>query len=196
MEETKLHGARVKVVGAMEQGRAFHEAAKRAGLEISQSTAYRLRQSMPHGGEHLSCRTLVLLHGDQGQPLRASMHRFDLHVTIAFPQALLSIGTGDRISAPNQSCGGSRGDGFFIAASWLARWDAFDSSLPAPQQPPNMIAVIANSRSVCSITFATRLAVQTSPRKPYTSAPWLTTQESAFSVLQLTSEPCLWEDAH
>lgn len=47
----------------MEQGRAFHEAAKRAGLEISQSTAYRLRQSMPQGGEHLSCRSVFFARG-------------------------------------------------------------------------------------------------------------------------------------
>ncbi len=38
MEETKLHGARVQVVEAMEQGLPWHEAAKRAGLEINQST--------------------------------------------------------------------------------------------------------------------------------------------------------------
>jgi hypothetical protein len=46
MEKTKLYGEHVQVVEAMEQGLPWHEAAKRAGLEISQSTAYRLRQRM------------------------------------------------------------------------------------------------------------------------------------------------------
>jgi hypothetical protein len=40
MEESKLYTARVQVVEAMEQGLPWHEAAKRAGLQISQSTAY------------------------------------------------------------------------------------------------------------------------------------------------------------
>ena len=44
MEESKLYTARVQVVEAMEQGLSWHEAAKQAGLQISQSTAYRLRQ--------------------------------------------------------------------------------------------------------------------------------------------------------
>jgi hypothetical protein len=35
----------------MEQGLSWHEAAKRAGLQISQSTAYRLRQRMREGGK-------------------------------------------------------------------------------------------------------------------------------------------------
>ncbi len=43
MQETKLYTARVQVVEAMEQGLPCHEATKRAGLEISQATAYRLR---------------------------------------------------------------------------------------------------------------------------------------------------------
>jgi transposase len=51
MEEPKLYGARVQVVEAMEQGLSWHEAAKRAGLQISQSTAYRLRQRMRQGGK-------------------------------------------------------------------------------------------------------------------------------------------------
>jgi transposase len=51
MEATDLYMARVQVVEAMEQGLPWHEAAKRAGLEISQSTAYRLRQRMRQGGE-------------------------------------------------------------------------------------------------------------------------------------------------
>ncbi len=42
MKETKLHVARVQVVEVMEQGLPWHEAAERAGLEISQSTTYRL----------------------------------------------------------------------------------------------------------------------------------------------------------
>ena len=51
MQATQLFTARVQVVEAMEQGLPRHEAAKRAGLEISQSTAYRLRQRMRQGGE-------------------------------------------------------------------------------------------------------------------------------------------------
>jgi transposase len=51
MEESKLYTARVQVVEAMEQGLPWHEAAKHAGLPISQSTAYRLRQRMRDGGE-------------------------------------------------------------------------------------------------------------------------------------------------
>jgi transposase len=51
MEEFNLHATRVQVVEAMEQGFPWHEAAKRAGLEISQSTAYRLCQRMRQGGE-------------------------------------------------------------------------------------------------------------------------------------------------
>ena|SRR2546421_2875812 len=51
MEATNLSMARVQVVEAMEQGLPWHEAAKRTGLEISQSTAYRLRQRMRQGGE-------------------------------------------------------------------------------------------------------------------------------------------------
>ena len=44
MEENQLYTARVHVVQAMEQGLPWHEAAKQAGLQISQSTDYRLRQ--------------------------------------------------------------------------------------------------------------------------------------------------------
>jgi transposase len=51
MEESKLYTARVQVVEAMEQGLPWHEAAKQAGLQISQSTAYRLRQRMRQGGK-------------------------------------------------------------------------------------------------------------------------------------------------
>jgi transposase len=35
----------------MEQGQSWHEAAKIAGLQISQATAYRLRQRMHQGGK-------------------------------------------------------------------------------------------------------------------------------------------------
>ncbi len=54
MEESKLYTARVQVVEAMEQGLPWHEAAKQAGLQISQSTAYRLRQcrQTPHTPSH------------------------------------------------------------------------------------------------------------------------------------------------
>lgn len=51
MEESKLYTARVQVVEAMERGSPWHEAAKLAGLQISQSTAYRLRQRMRQGGK-------------------------------------------------------------------------------------------------------------------------------------------------
>ena len=64
MEETKLYTARVQVVEAMEQGLPWHEAAKRAGLQISQSTAYRLRQRMRQGGEQ------VLREGRHGHPAK------------------------------------------------------------------------------------------------------------------------------
>jgi hypothetical protein len=43
MEESRRYHARVQVVEAMEQGLPWHEAARHAGLQISQSTAYRLR---------------------------------------------------------------------------------------------------------------------------------------------------------
>ena len=64
MEENQLYTARVQVVKAMEQGLPWHEAAKRAGLEISQSTAYRLRQRMRQGGE------LALREGRHGHPVK------------------------------------------------------------------------------------------------------------------------------
>ena len=50
MEESKLYMARVQMVEAMEQGLPWHEAVKLAGLQISQSTAYRLRQRMRQEG--------------------------------------------------------------------------------------------------------------------------------------------------
>ncbi len=62
MEATDLYTARVQVVEAMEQGLSWQEAAKCAGLEISQSTAYRLRQRMRQGGEQ------ALREGRHGHP--------------------------------------------------------------------------------------------------------------------------------
>jgi transposase len=64
MEEFHLHAARVQVAQAMEQGLSWHEAAKRAGLEISQSTAYRLCQRMRQGGEQ------ALREGRHGHPAK------------------------------------------------------------------------------------------------------------------------------
>jgi len=62
----------VQVVEAMEQGLPWHEAAKRAGLPISQSTAYRLRQRMREGGEQ------ALHEGRHGHPikLRGEVRKF------------------------------------------------------------------------------------------------------------------------
>jgi hypothetical protein len=48
----------------MEQGLPWHEAAKRAKLQISQSTAYRLRQRMRQGGEQ------ALREGRHGHPVK------------------------------------------------------------------------------------------------------------------------------
>ena len=72
MEESKLYAARVQVVEAMEQGFPWHEAAKRAGLQISQSTAYRLRQRMRQGGKQ------ALREGRHGHPtkLRGEVRTF------------------------------------------------------------------------------------------------------------------------
>ncbi len=71
MEESKLYTARVQVVAArvqvveaMEQGLSWHEAAKQAGLQISQSTAYRLRQRMRRGGKQ------ALQEGRHGHPAK------------------------------------------------------------------------------------------------------------------------------
>ena len=50
MAESKLYRARVQMVEAMEQGLPWDEAAKQVELQISQSTAYRLRQRMRQGG--------------------------------------------------------------------------------------------------------------------------------------------------
>jgi transposase len=63
-EATDLYTARVQVVEAMEQGLSWQEAAKRAGLEISQSTAYRLPQRMRQGGEQ------ALREGRHGHPIK------------------------------------------------------------------------------------------------------------------------------
>ncbi len=64
MEETNLYTTRVQVVEAMEQGLPWHEAAKRAGLKISQSTAYRLRQRVRKAGEP------ALREGRHGHPIK------------------------------------------------------------------------------------------------------------------------------
>lgn len=56
MQESQRYTARVQVVEAMEQGLPWHEAAKRAGLQICQSTAYRLRQRMRKAGEQALLR--------------------------------------------------------------------------------------------------------------------------------------------
>jgi transposase len=52
------------MVEAMEQGLPWHEAVKHARLEISQSTAYRLRQRMRQGGEQ------ALHEGRHGHPIK------------------------------------------------------------------------------------------------------------------------------
>jgi transposase len=72
MEATPWSVARVHLVEAMEQGLPWHEAAKRAGVQISQSTAYRLRQRMREGGEQ------ALREGRQGHPskLRGAVRTF------------------------------------------------------------------------------------------------------------------------
>jgi transposase len=72
MEENQLSTVRVQVVEAMEQGLPWHEAVKRAGLQISQSTAYRLRQRMRQGGEQ------ALREGRHGHPvkLRGEVRKF------------------------------------------------------------------------------------------------------------------------
>ena len=64
MEASKLYMARVQVVEAMEQGLPWHEAVKLAGLQISQSTAYRLRQRMRQGGKQ------ALQEGRHGHPAK------------------------------------------------------------------------------------------------------------------------------
>jgi transposase len=64
MEESKLSTARVQMVEAMEQGLPWYEAAKQADLQISQSTAYRLRQRMRQGGKQ------ALQEGRHGHPAK------------------------------------------------------------------------------------------------------------------------------
>jgi transposase len=64
MGESRLYTARVQVVEAMEQGLPWQEATKQAGLQISQSTAYRLRQRMRQGGK------LALQEGRHGHPAK------------------------------------------------------------------------------------------------------------------------------
>lgn len=64
MEESKLYRARLQVVEAMEQGSPWYEAVERAGLQMSQATAYRLRQRMRQGGEQ------ALHEGRHGHPIK------------------------------------------------------------------------------------------------------------------------------
>ena len=64
MAESKLYRARVQMVEAMEQGLPWDEAAKQAELQISQSTAYRLRQRMRQGGKQ------ALQEGRHGHPAK------------------------------------------------------------------------------------------------------------------------------
>ena len=64
MEENRQYLARKQVVEAMEQGLPWHEATKRAGLQVSQSTAYRLRQRMRKAGEQ------ALREGRHGHPVK------------------------------------------------------------------------------------------------------------------------------
>src|SRR5712671_6054558 len=72
MEESELYLARVQVVEAMENGLPWHEAASRAELQISQATAYRLRQRKRQGGEQ------ALREGRHGHPvkLRGEVRKF------------------------------------------------------------------------------------------------------------------------
>jgi transposase len=72
MEASDLYTARVQVVEAMEQGLSWQEATQRAGLQISQSTAYRLRQRMRKAGEQ------ALREGRHGHPikLRGEVRKF------------------------------------------------------------------------------------------------------------------------
>jgi hypothetical protein len=44
-----------------------------------------------NSGKILGCRLLVLLHDDQGHPLRASTHRGDLHLTNGIPSVLTRL---------------------------------------------------------------------------------------------------------
>jgi|SRR5450755_1981911 transposase len=64
MEESKLYRARVQIVEAMEQGLSWHEAVEQTGLQISQSTAYRLRQRMRQAGKQ------ALQEGRHGHPAK------------------------------------------------------------------------------------------------------------------------------
>src|SRR5579859_5086667 len=64
MQANERYTARIRLVEAMEQGISWHEAAKCAGLQISQSTAYRLRQRMRKAGEQ------ALREGRHGHPIK------------------------------------------------------------------------------------------------------------------------------
>src|SRR6266567_9126934 len=94
METTHLFPARVQVVEAMEQGLPWHEAAKRAGLQISQSTAYRLRQRVRKAGEP------ALREGRHGHPikLRGEVRKF-LEETC--PKRLTHQATRSKRSSPS-----------------------------------------------------------------------------------------------
>jgi len=72
MEENRLYLAHKHVVEAMEQGLPWHEATKRAEIQSSHSTAYRLRQRMRKVGEQ-ACRE-----GRHGHPvkLRGEVRKF------------------------------------------------------------------------------------------------------------------------
>ena len=72
MNAEERYRARVRVVEALEQGKSWQEAAQQTGLQISQSTAYRLRQRMRQGGEQ------ALQEGRHGHPtkLRGEVRTF------------------------------------------------------------------------------------------------------------------------
>jgi transposase len=64
MAESKLYRARVQMLEVMEQGLRWDEAAKKADLQLSQSTAYRLRQRLRQGGKQ------ALQEGRHGHPAK------------------------------------------------------------------------------------------------------------------------------
>lgn len=72
MNAEERYRARVRLVEAIEQGESWQEAAQQTGLQISQSTAYRLRQRMCQGGEQ------ALREGRHGHPskLRGEVRSF------------------------------------------------------------------------------------------------------------------------
>src|SRR5581483_10938547 len=77
MEKSNPSPARMRVVEAMEQGLPWHEAASRAGFQISQALVYRLRRRMRHGGEQA-------LQSDTGTiRLSAGIHRLCFRRNVA-----------------------------------------------------------------------------------------------------------------